>query len=179
MLIEPMLSRLDAAQDLRESFKVALDNVVALHGAEKGNIQLFDAQGHLVMVAQTGLSRRFLKAFERVALDAGTVCSRAAARRAIVFVDDVERDEGLAPYAALARSVPFRAVLSAPLITTAGRCIGVVSAHFANTFSPTALELESLESYCRQVADAIVHRLRDSDWTQAAEQLAAQMWLAA
>lgn len=175
MLLEPMLSRLRAVHGLRETLAVTLQDVVALHGAEMGNIQMYDAAGRLVVVAQWGLSREFLRAFDRLALDAGTVCGKAARRQATVFVPDVECDPDFAPFVAFARSVPFRSVLSSPLTASDGRRVGVVSAHFVNRYAPTRLEVESLERYCRRVADALVQRLEGSDWVDAAEALAAEL----
>lgn len=175
MLLAPMLARLQAVHDLRETLAVALQSVVALHGAEMGNIQMFDAAGRLIVVAQRGLSRGFLLAFERVAVDAGSVCGRAARQQATVFVPDVERDPDFAPFVAFARSVPFRSVLSSPLTSSGGQRVGVVSAHFSNRYSPTRLELESLERYCRRVADAVMERLDGGDCVAVAESLAAEL----
>jgi GAF domain-containing protein len=175
MLLAPMLSRLSAVHGLRETLAVTLQDVVALHGAEMGTIQMYDAAGRLVVVAQSGLAREFLRAFDRVAVDAGTVCGKAARRQATVFVPDIEGDPDFAPFAAFARSVPCRSVLSSPLTASDGRRVGVVSAYFVHRYAPTRLEVESLERYCRRVADALVERLQGSDWVVAAEALAAEL----
>jgi hypothetical protein len=75
-----------------------------------------------------------------------------------VFVRDVQADPEFAPYAQFALSVPFRAVLSCPLISTGGELVGVVSALSEHNFQPSALELSSAEDYARELADAIVSR---------------------
>jgi GAF domain-containing protein len=150
MLIGPMLQRLRASRGLAEALRTALEDVVALHGAERGNIQLIDPEGKLVIVQHLGLSSEFLRVFERVDPQDGSVCARAASRCQTVFVPDVESDADFAPYRLLARAVPFRSVLSSPLVGASEACVGIISVHFANLFQPSKLELQSLEAYCRE-----------------------------
>lgn len=155
MLLAPMLFRLAAARTLEETIQAGLRDVIALHGAEMGNVQLPGNDGRLVIVAARGLRLAFLKVFERVDVDSGSVCGRAAGLGRPVFVADVATDADFKPYLAFARSVPFRSVLSFPLISSAGEMVGMVSAHSPNVFSPTALELRTAESYSRHLADAL------------------------
>lgn len=155
MLLEPMLSRLSAARSLEEKIQAGLRDVIALHGAEMGNVQMPGSDGRLVIVAARGLGLPFLKMFERVSFDSGTVCGRAAGRGTPVFVPDVASDADFKPYLEFARSVPFRSVLCFPLTSSAGEFVGMVSAHSANVFTPTALELRTAEAYARYFADAL------------------------
>ena len=150
-----MLSRLAAARGLEQTLLVGLRDVMSLHGAEMGNIQLVGEGGQLVIVAARGLTRAFLTTFERVTLDSGTVCGRAAKAGKPVFVKDVSVDADFAPYREFAATVPFRSVLSCPLISADAQFIGAVSVHSANLFAPTTLELQSAEMYGRHLADAI------------------------
>jgi GAF domain-containing protein len=171
MLVEPMLSRLQAQQDLRSALQAALRDIVALHGAEFGNIQLADGQGGLLIVAQSGLSGNFLKALGRVDLQRGTVCARAARLRRTVFVANVEDDPGFAPFLSFARETPFKSVLSSPLVSSHGQLVGVASAHFVNRYAPTRVELQSLEAYCRRLADVIEAHLPETGVGPTAEAL--------
>lgn len=151
-----MLSRLAATKTLDQAIQAGLRDIIALHGAEMGNVQLPGRDGRLVIVAARGLRLDFLKVFERVDLDSGSVCGRAARLGKPVFVADVWTDADFKPYVDFAKSVPFRSVLSFPLMSTAGEMIGMVSAHSPNIFSPTALELRTAETYSRHFADALV-----------------------
>jgi GAF domain-containing protein len=166
-----MLTRLAAQQDLRSVLDAALNDIVALHGAEFGNIRLCDGQGGLVMVAQTRLSQDFAASLGRVDFGSGTACARAAQQGRIVFVADIREDAHFAPFLSCAREAPFKSVLSAPFVTSAGRCLGVASAHFANGYRPSRVELESLESYCGRVADVIDELLESPDNGTTAEML--------
>ena len=51
MLLESMLSRLAEAKTLVEKIQAGLRDVIALHGAEMGNVQFPGIDGHLVIVA--------------------------------------------------------------------------------------------------------------------------------
>jgi len=175
MLVQPMLQRLHATRDLHESLQVALDDVVALLGAERGNIQLLDRQGQLVIVRQSGMCAAFLRTFGRTPLENGTVCGRAALARRTMVVADVESDEPFRPFRDIARMVPFRSVLSSPLLAPEGGCIGMVSVHFANRFTPSTLELQSLERYCHELAAVLLKRRGHRELPEIAETLSAQL----
>lgn len=175
MLVAPMLSRLAAASTLEDTVQAGLRDVIALHGAEMGNVQLTGKDGRLVIVAAHGLHAAFLKAFERVAVDSGSVCGRAAGLRKPVFVADVAADADFKPYLEVARSVPFRSVLSFPLVSSAGEMVGMVSAHSANIFSPTSLELRAAETYSRHFADALAGLAPASERAAYAEQRSAEL----
>lgn len=175
MLIAPMLQRLRAARDLEHGLAVALGDVVALLGAERGNIQLLDTRGQLVIVRHSGLPRAFLETFARMGMDDGFVCARAAMHQQTLLVPDVEEDAAFAPFLAIARAVPFRSVLSSPLVATADGCIGTVSVHFANRFSPSAIELDSLERYCGELAQFLCSGRPGAELRRIAEGLSAAL----
>lgn len=170
-----MLSRLAGAKTLDEKIRAALRDVIALHGAEMGNVQFPGGDGRLVIVAARGLGRAFLQTFERVALDSGTVCGRAAQSGKPVFVSDVRVDPDFKAYVDFANSVPFRSVLSLPLISSAGEFVGMVSAHSAHVFAPTALELGSGETYARHLADEVVRLAPASERAAYAERCSAEL----
>jgi GAF domain-containing protein len=178
MLIDPMLHRLRAARGLDHMLQVALQDVVALHGAERGNLQLVNDHGQLVIVAQSGLTQAFLKCFENVEPNTGTICARAARERKTVLVPDVEQDAAFAPYLSIARSVPFRSVLSSPLLTAQGECIGIASVHFANRFTPTSLEVSSLEAYCLALARALIQLHPPGELRMLAQERASELMAA-
>jgi hypothetical protein len=63
---------------------------VAISGAKKGNLQLFDETSHsLRIVAQQGFGEEFLKFFESVDDHAAASCGTAMASNEQVIVDDV------------------------------------------------------------------------------------------
>lgn len=175
LLLEPMIGRLHAQKDLRATLDQAVHDVVALHGAEFGDIQLRTPDGSLVLVGHVGLSRSFLEGFLRLGPEDQTICARALHAGGVVVVDDVTGDPQFAAYMERTRSSPFRAVLSAPLVTSGGMAVGVISAHFAHAYRPTAVEVASLEAYCLGLADRIETLLGSDDVEVTAETLARDM----
>jgi GAF domain-containing protein len=175
MLLEPMLSRLASADTLDGKIQAGLQDLIALHGAEMGNVQLPGADGQLLIVAASGLSGSFLKTFERVAVGSGTVCGRAARVGKPVFVPDVTVDDDFRHYREFAASVPFKSVLSCPLTSSAGELVGMISVHSANRFVPTPLELRAAETYGRHLADAIVELAPAPDLASYAERCSARL----
>ena len=166
-----MLSRLRRQPDLPSALDTAIRDIVALHGAEFGNVQLVGDDDHLWIVAHTGFSRPFLSAVGRIPREAGTVCARALRARKSVHIRDVARDPIFRPFRALASHTRFRSVLSSPLISSEGACIGVVSAHFTNLKTPTDIEVKTLESYCSKVADHLLSKKSAADLAAQAAKL--------
>jgi GAF domain-containing protein len=152
MLLEPMLARLAGASDLTELLDVAVRDLVALHGAEMGDLQLVAGNGDLLIVAARGVNRAFLQLFERVSADSGSACGRAARDRRPTFIPDVRTDPEYAVYRNFAGAVPFRSVLSYPLTGATGGLLGMLSALSSHLFQPTALELLTAQSYCERLA---------------------------
>jgi GAF domain-containing protein len=155
LLLEPMLARLPRAGSPRDLLDAAVREVMALHGADMGMAQVAAACGDLVMVAQSNIPEGSLAGFARVSPACGTVCGRAAARRAVVYVSEVESDVDFAPFRDFAHSVPFTSVLSAPLVGSAGEVFGVVSVQARQHIAPTDLELAAVSHFTRAVADRL------------------------
>lgn len=145
-MLLPLSKRLYVARAFEEALDIILDDTIALLGAEYGNVQLPIGDG-LAIVAQRGLSGRFLMAFRRVSQNDDCACGRALRLRKTVVVSDVEKDAGFAAFLHDARDAGFRSVQSTPFFTSDGLLLGMVSTHFANVHEPTAIELETLQSY--------------------------------
>jgi GAF domain-containing protein len=168
MLVQHMLSRLKAQPDLPATLHAAVSEVVGLHGAEFGNIQLYGEDGYLWMVGHNGLPVSFIKAAARISPAAGTVCARAWRARKMVVVADVKKDRAFRPFMELARQAGFRSVLSQPLISSRDECIGVVSAHFATVREPSEIEVTALGEFCRQATDHLLSKAPARELARAA-----------
>jgi GAF domain-containing protein len=142
----PLSKRLYSAGTFEEAVDTILDDTIALLGAEYGNVQLPIGDA-LAIVAQRGLTKRFLEAFRRVDKSDGCACGRALGLRKTVVVPDVEKDADFAAFLKDARDAGFRAVQSTPFFTSDGLLLGMVSTHFASVHEPTSIELETLQSY--------------------------------
>ena len=171
MLVQPMLSRLRGQRDIPSTLNVAVSEVVSLHGAEFGNLQLIGDDGFLWLVGHKSLPCSFLESAARIDPASGTACARALREGRMVFIRDVYADAAFKPFLGLAKQALFRAVLSSPLISSQGECLGVVSAHFANTRVPSDIEGTSLVSFCRGVADHLLSKTGAADLAKQARSL--------
>src|SRR6195256_1474437 len=96
-MLAQMTLRLLQKRTFEDAIHVILEDVIALHGAEFGNVQL-PLGDELFIAAQYGLPKPFLKAFKRVRKDDGSACGRALRLGVPVVVADVcrARDQGRA-----------------------------------------------------------------------------------
>jgi GAF domain-containing protein len=154
-LDEPLLARrlYAVTRDLREISQLglllakALEGALDLAGADRGNVQVFDAgTGTLRIAVQHGFGAEFLDHFA-VVDDDGSACGRAARQRAQTVIADVRTDASFAPHRHIAASSAFCAVQSTPLTDRTGRLVGVVSTHYPRPHSPPARDLEVLKRY--------------------------------
>jgi GAF domain-containing protein len=160
-------ARLWHVQDLQEGLDQILAASLELLAADRGNIQLLDAD-RLRIVAHRGFDQEFLDAFREVSATHETSCGRALRFGERVVIDDVELDAGLAPYRETARAAGYRAVVSTPLAGHDGKMLGIMSAHFPSPHRPSEHELQLLDVYARQAAGFIERKraeeaLRDSE----------------
>jgi len=151
-MLEQMSQRLQTQRSFEAAVETLLNDVVALHGAEYGDLQLLVGDD-LVVVAQRGLTAAFLRTFRRVGKADGSTCGRALRSGRTVVVADVMADPGYAALRDEAAAAGYRAVQSTPLTTSRGRVLGMVSTLFANAHEPTPIELDTLARYSRVAAD--------------------------
>jgi GAF domain-containing protein len=157
-MLEQMGQRLRTRRTFEEAVATVLDDVIALHGAEFGNIQM-PVGDNLRIVEQRGFSAPFLDAFRTVSREDGSACGRALRNGKPVIVPDVEEDTEYAPLRGFARKAGYRAVQTTPLLTSKGAMFGVVSTHFVNVHSPTPIEMEVVGAYGRFAADYLYELL--------------------
>jgi len=174
-MLAQMTQRLFQKRTFEEAIQALLDDVIALHGAEYGNVQL-PVGDELAIVAQRGLSRAFFDAFRRVKKDDGCACGRALRLGASVVISDVETDPGFAAFRKDARTAGFRAVQSTPFFTKDGNLLGVVSTHFANVHEPSQIEMQTLKTYSVVAADYACRLLRGSTLAAKAEQMSEELY---
>ncbi len=149
---------------------VILDAVIRLQRSDFGSVQLFDdSTGELVISAQRGFSREFLRPLKRLRAAAkGYLTGRAILARAPVVVKDVLCDAEYAPLRNMAAKGGYRAAQSTPLIASNGRLVGTVSTHFARPHTPSRFDMLMTELCARVAADAIA-RLPPSDCDEATD----------
>src|SRR4051812_29731796 len=152
--LHALSTRLLASPDLRSALEEVLDAAVALHGADRGSVQLYDPEHQaLGIVAHRGFGQDFLDHFRTV--DAGDVsaCGRALRSGERVVIEDVRADPAFQPHRQAATAADFRAVQSTPLRGRDGRPLGVLSTHFRHPHRSSERDLRMIDLYARQAAD--------------------------
>jgi len=154
-MLSQLSARLNAQKSFDDGVQTILHDVIAMHGAEYGNLQL-PVDGALIIVAQSGLSAPFLRTFREVTEESGCACGRALKLRKPVIIHDVEQDESYRPYRDAAKLAGYRSVQSTPLIASGGELVGVISTLFAQVKQPTKIEMETLRLYSVEAAQRLL-----------------------
>jgi GAF domain-containing protein len=175
MVLSALSTRLRASQTFEEAIATILDDVIAFHGAEYGNVQL-PIGDELAIVAQRGLPESFLRTFRRVKKENGCACGRAFRSRRPVVIKDVTKDIEFAAYLKDAEAAGFRAVQTTPLFTGDGLLFGMVSTHFSNVHEPTPFEIEILQSYSVVAAEHGYQLLGKTTLAEKAGQMNARLY---
>ena len=176
-MLAQMTARLRAQDTFESCVQTMLDDVVALHGAEFGDIQL-PIGDEIVLVAQRNLPAHFLQTFRRVSKDDGCVCGRALRLRDSIVVPDIERDEHFAPFVMEARTTGFRSVQSTPMFAQDGSFMGMISTLFANPHTPSAIEMATLKSYVSMAAAHLSELLGTARLEEKASQMNVTLYAA-
>lgn len=148
-------ARLRGIRQLGPLAEQALEKLLSLARAERGNVQLADpSSGALRIVAQHGFDEEFLDHFA-VVDDDRSACGRAASRGAQLVIDDVITDPAFEPHRQIAAASGFRAVQSTPLVDKAGRVVGVVSTHYPRPYAPSARDMRIIKRYADLAAQIL------------------------
>ena len=142
-------------KDINGCLEEVLNVALGITGADKGNIQLLDNEtSKLTIAVQSGFEQPFVEFFESV-VSGDTACGVALLTKQRVIVEDINESEIYAGTAALAamREADVLAVQSLPLVSSAGKVLGIISTHFSNIHRPSEQELRLMDLLVRQTAD--------------------------
>ncbi len=123
-----------------------IDAAITIVGADKGNIQLFEAGSNsLVIAAHSGFAEPFLTFFKQVRDDV-TACGAAMRTRNQVIVEDVLESDIFVgcELRAVLINAGVRAVVFTPLLSSDGTSMGMISTHYIKPHRLTNRELSLL-----------------------------------
>jgi PAS domain S-box-containing protein len=140
---------------LDECLQRTMDAAIAIVGADKGNIQIFEASSNsLIIAAQCGFAEPFMTFFEHVRDDAATCAAAMRMKNQVIVEDVLESDIFIGNKAqAVLIDAGVRAVVSTPLLSSNGTLMGMISTHYANPHRPTDREVHLIQVLARQAAD--------------------------
>jgi signal transduction histidine kinase/ActR/RegA family two-component response regulator len=155
---------------LGEILEAALDVV----GAEKGVIQLFDADCCALRLAvQRGFGPDFVREFQVVKSGVG-ICGTAMREGRRIVVQDATTHPLFDQYQAIVAAAGFKGVQSTPMVSREGELLGMLSTHFGDARCPNDGELRFLDLLARQAAD-FIERTRNIEAVKAAATRSAQL----
>jgi PAS domain S-box-containing protein len=144
--------------DLKGAVEACLEAAIALTGAQRGNIQLFDEHtGTFKIFIQRGFDEPFLKYFESVDAKSASACGAALRAGERIVVEDVLESPVFksTPAQLVLLDAGVRAVQSTPLLSASGRILGVLSTHFERPHQLSAKEAQVLDVLARQATDLV------------------------
>ncbi len=153
--LHEMSARMSATLELQPILQAVLQAACAIDRTDLGLIALGESDlGPLQTQASIGFDAATLRRIETAPASAGP-CARAFAERRRVVFEDVSTAACSEDYREVARAAGFLAVHSTPLITRAGRNIGVLSTHSRQRRAPSPWQAHLLDLCARQAADII------------------------
>jgi signal transduction histidine kinase/CheY-like chemotaxis protein len=164
--LRELSTRLLEENDLDSILQSALAASIELLGADGGIVQLYEEDdGVLRIAAHRETASAFLDLFESVP-QGFSVYGTAMTRCEQMIVEDIATDKRFASLASVYESHDIAALVSTPLMATATRPVGVLSAHFTEPHRPTSGDLHLLNLCARQAARLIEQKRVDDMRTQ-------------
>ena len=139
-------------------YERVLDAALCMMSADMGSMQKYDPeQDQLRLLVARGFQPESVALWERINRNSRTSCGMALSAGRRVVVPDIECSDAMAgsPDLDVSRRAGIRAMHSTPLISRAGRLLGMISTHWQKPHSPTEHELRVLDVLARQAADLI------------------------
>src|SRR5262249_39640885 len=158
--------------DLPEALDAIVETAVAISGADKGNIQLFDiTTGKLTIAAHRGFERQFLEFWNTVQEGEGA-CGMSLESRKRVIVEDVSLSPIFAGSPALdvMSQAGAGAVQSTPVLSRSGKLLGVFSTHYETPSHPDEQALRLLDLLAFLTADIVERAQAETALRSAYEQ---------
>jgi PAS domain S-box-containing protein len=164
MTSTPALDRraITATNDLQALLGGVLDLAIALSGADFGNVQLLDADGHLRIVSQRGFPQWWVDFWNEGAVANQRGCSGAALSVGErVIIEDIEQSPFFvgSPAMDIQRRADVRALQSTPLRGRAGLLLGMLSTHYRSPHRQSQATLAFLDLLAVH-ASALIERTR-------------------
>lgn len=156
--------------NLQPALEQIVDAAIAISRADFGNIQLLDHGSGLKIAAQRGFPQWYLDFWNQVT-DGNGSCGSALAAGQRVIIPDVEQSPVFAgkPELEMQRRAGVRAVQSTPVVSRAGKVLGMFSTHFRKPHTPDEHALKLLDLLARQAAD-IIERAQTGQALRAAKE---------
>ena len=157
-ILQDLGARLVTEENIQTIYEEMLTAAIEITGAAAGTVQMLDeVTQELVLLATRGFSQETVDYFHRVDASSSTSCGLALRTSARSFFDfnPASRDKSIR----LHIEDGLLSAQSSPLVSRAGKSIGMVSTHWREAgHRPSERELRFLDLLARQAADIIERR---------------------
>ncbi len=146
-----------------------LEAGIAITRADKGNIQLLEPESETLKIAMHhGFDEPFLEFFASVGSDEAAACGTAMQSFERIVVEDVARSDIFfgQPSLNVLLEAGVHAVQSTPLVSSAGKILGMISTHFSAPHRPSQRELRFIDLLARHAADFIERKQAEKRLTE-------------
>ena len=157
-ILHRLSSRFIEGGDLSSLLQEVVESAAAITGSGKAVFQLLDPQtGLLKIVAQKGCSAAALEFFAAVEAMGSSAYGAALRRLERTVLADITRSSVFRGTGALQILLDegIRAAQFTPLVSRAGRLLGMISTCYSRVHAPTKRELRILDILARQAADIL------------------------
>lgn len=172
-LMQEISTKLIEEENASQLYELIVDAAVSIMQSDFASMQLLDSRrgepGELLLLSFRGFTREAARFWRRVSADSGSTCAAALRTRKRVIASDVETCEFMVGTDDLVtyRNTGIRAVQTTPLLSRAGRLVGMISTHWRTVHAPTERDLRMFDVLARQAADLIERRRSDDNYRDA------------
>jgi PAS domain S-box-containing protein len=156
--LQKLSTQLIHASAVEVLYEMILDAAVVIMRSDFASMQMFyPERGELRLLAYRGFNPSTAAFFEWVRPAVRSTCGQSLVSRARSILTDIEVSDFMAGSEELQifRQTGIRAMQSTPLISRAGRFLGMISTHWGNPHQPQERDLRLLDLLVRQAADLI------------------------
>lgn len=142
------------SQELNKGLAQILEASIALMGADKGSIQIYNPQKRILeIITHRNFNAELLEFFKEVSCERDTsACAQSFRAKHRIVVEDVKIDKAFIPYREIMEKSNVRSIVSTPVISKKEDFLGILSVHFSALHRPTTEELRRLDLFVRQAA---------------------------
>jgi signal transduction histidine kinase len=176
-LLQHLSAQLIEDQGTGSLYETLVDAAVWIMRSDCASLQVVHMDhgphGALHLIASRGFNDTARQCWEWVPADGNTTCARALQSNARVITPDVTQCDFIAatPTELAMLDAGLRAVQTTPLISRAGKTVGMLSTHWSEPHSPSERDFRLLDILARQAADLIERTHADEALRESERQL--------
>lgn len=168
-------------ENIEALYEKILDAVVAIMHSEYASMQVLfpkhGSGGELRLLAFRGFNPEAARFWKCVCADSKSTCGAALRSGKRIVVPNIEKCDFMAGTEDLTTYLQtgIHAVQSTPLVSRAGKMVGMISTHWRDPYSPSENDLHLLDILARQAADLMERKQAEDKLHQLNETLEARV----